>query len=307
MKRKVVKHGGSTLTISLPSKWAKANNIKPGQFLDLEQKEQHILISCNKNSSIEKTQITLSGSNEWYIHRIFRHLYTCGYDEIEANYEKKEQLMLIRKGLESLPGFEIIESNPQKCEIKCVSSLESAEYEDTVKKVMWLILSQFDYLIEDCEVKKPVMCEEVNELFKTILKLINLCRRLINKKSPYDSTTSKYAYRFLTGLMNITSFLIYSYDYSKKSNKLQFSQLEMELIKKTRDFYYQLLTAYQNLDTKKTKEFFIEREKMFDDVLELFKEKNPVIVHYFLDILKEFSSIGNLILILKLNEENRKS
>ena len=42
-----------------------------------------------------------------------------------------------------------------------------------------------------------------------------------------------------------------------------------------------------------------------DDILEVLKEKNPVISHYFLNILKELSSIGNLILILKINEENQ--
>ena len=304
MKRKVVRHGDSTLTISLPSKWAKANSIKPGQLLNLEQTDCGIFVSSNENYPIEKTEITLSWDKEWYIQRILRHLYTYGYDEVSVNYAKKEQLLLLRKGLESLPGFEIGESNPKICKIRCVGSLESTEYDDTVKKILWLILSQFDYLIEDCGVKNPIMHDEVNELFKTISKLINLCRRLINKRPPYDSTISKYAYRFLTSLMNIASFLIYTYDYSKKMNKLQLSQSEMELVTKTRGFYYQLLMAYQNLNVEKTKQFFSEREEMFDVVLELFREKNPVITHYFLDILKELSSIGNLVLILRLSEEN---
>lgn len=304
MKRKTVKHGGSTITISLPSKWVKANNIKPSQFLNIEQSKEGLIISPDK-IYFEKIETTLSNDKEWYVHRILRHLYTCGYDEIIINYLTKEQLALIRKGLEWLPGFEIIESNPKLCNIKCVSSLETAEYEDTVKRILWLILSQFDYFIEDCNAKNPEMFQEVSELFKTILKLINLCRRLINKKSPYDTATSKYSYRFLTGLMNISSFIIYSYEYIKKIDKLDLADSELEFIIKVRDFYHRLLLSYQNLNIEKTKSFFEEREVMFDDILEILKNKNPVVMHYFLDILKEFSSIGNLILINKINEENK--
>lgn len=304
MKRKIVKHGDSTLTISLPSKWAKANNLKQGQFLNLEQSNKGLIVSGDK-AYFEKIEIILSNDKEWYVNRMLRHLYASGYDEIDINYSTKDQIVLIRKGIEGLPGFEIIESNFKSCRIKCVSSLESAEYEATVKRVMRLILSQLDYFIEDCGNKKSDALEEVNELFKTIFKLTNLCRRLINKSSPYDPVISKYSYRFLTSLMNISSFIIYSYDYVKKTNKLNLSGIENEFIAKTRDFYNRLLLAYQNLNVEKTKSFFEEREAMFDGILELLKDKNPIIIHYFLDILKELSAIGNLILIRKINEEDK--
>jgi len=188
MKRKIVKHGDSTLTISLPSKWAKANNIKNGQFLNVESSPKGLLISSDEMSP-EKLETEIKGDQEWYVYRILRHLYTHGYDEIVMKYSTKEQLSLIRKGLKNLQGFEIVESNSKFCRIKCLTSFGEAEYESTVKRVMWLILSQFDHFIEDVNKKKPLMNEEVNEIFKTILKLNNLCRRLMNKKSPYDSVT----------------------------------------------------------------------------------------------------------------------
>jgi len=52
-------------------------------------------------------------------------------------------------------------------------------------------------------------------------------------------------------------------------------------------------------DDKEFLKFFDEREAMFDDVLEVIREKNPIVVHYFFDILKELSALGNFILILK--------
>ncbi len=305
MKRKTVRHGYSTLTVSLPSKWVKNNKIKPGQFLHLNTSKEGILISTDREEHFDTIETSLSSDKEWYIYRILRHLYTYGYDEVKINYSKKEHLALIRKNLDQLTGFEIVESNSKYCKIKCVISIDDQEYENTVKRVMWLILSQFNYFLEDADKnKKPVMHEEIVEIYKTISKLNNLCRRLINKKTPYDSVTSKYAYWFLTSLLNISSFILYSYDYAKKTDKIELTKNEFELVTKVRDLYHSLLQAYQNVNIENTRGFFDEREAMFDDVLETLKEKNPVITHYFLDILKELSSIGNLILILKVNEEN---
>ena len=48
MKRKIVQHGQSTLTLSLPSKWVKKNNIKKGQLLDVNVSEKGLLISLDK-------------------------------------------------------------------------------------------------------------------------------------------------------------------------------------------------------------------------------------------------------------------
>jgi hypothetical protein len=89
-----------------------------------------------------------------------------------------------------------------------------------------------------------------------------------------------------------------------KNNKLKLTEKEFEFVKVTSESYYKLLLAYKNLNIEKTREFFEEREALFDDILEVLREDNPVITHYFLDILKEFSSMGNLIISLRVNEVN---
>jgi phosphate uptake regulator len=303
MKRKVVKHGISTLTISLPSKWAKANKIKNGDLMDLEVSKDQLIVSW-EGGHFEKVETTLKGGEEWYIHRILRHLYTSGYDEIKVNYSNKGQLELIRKAIVCLTGMEILESNPKYCILKCVVSPDDSEYGEIVERLLWLIQSQFDYFLEDCKKGTPAMREEVLEIHKTVSKLNNLCRRMINKRPLYDSTLSKYVYWFLTSLLNISSYILYSYDYSMKNNKLKLTEKEFEFVKVTSESYYKLLLAYKNLNIEKTREFFEEREALFDDILEVLREDNPVITHYFLDILREFSSMGNLIISLRVNEVN---
>ena len=83
MKRRVVKHGASTLTISLPSKWARANKIENGNSLNIEVAKERLIISSSDERHFDDVETTLTGKEEWYVKRILRHLYTSGYDEIK--------------------------------------------------------------------------------------------------------------------------------------------------------------------------------------------------------------------------------
>ena len=303
MKRKIVQHGNSTLSLSLPSKWVKSNNIQKGQFLNIDIAERGLVISQEKIkfSSIE---INLSNEKEWYINRILSHLYTYGFDEIKINYTEQKQLSLIRKMLAELTGFEIVESNPKYCIIKAVASIDTIEFDNNIKRILFQILSQFDYFIEDIEKKSYSNFDETLEIHKVVTKLINLSKRLINKNLVFGKNTSKYAYNFLIGLMNISRSIIYSYKYAKTNNS-KLNEIESNLIKKTRDFYQELMGAYQNQDMIKIKSFLDERETISEDSLEILKEKNPVVIHFFFDMFKEFSAISNFVIILNTNRENK--
>lgn len=303
MKRKIVQHGNSTLTLSLPSRWVKENNIKKGQILDIEPSEKGLLINLDK-AKFDSIEINLSDEKEWYVHRILSHLYTYGFDEIKVNHTISNQLSLIRNSLKDLSGFEVVESKTNYCEIRSVTSIDASEFDSTMKRIFWQIISQFDYFMEDIEKKEYLNLNENLEIHKVIVKLINISKRLINKNIIYGRVTSKYAYNLLNGLLNISRSITYSYDYAEK-NKCEFGKNEIDLIKKIREFYYKLISSYQNLDMKNVKLFLDEREATIGKSLEILKEKNPVPMHFFLDMLKEFSNITNFVILLSTNKENK--
>ncbi len=303
MKRKIVKHGESTLTISLPSKWVKSNNIKQGQELNIDTQQEKMIISIEKKH-YDTIQITFSKEEEgWAIGKILRHLYISGYDEIDINFTGQEQLEEIRKGLNVLTGMEVIESKHDKCKLRCVVSIDEAEYDSIIRRTLNLVSSQLEYLIDDCKSKKPSTYNEVNELFFTFSKLCNLSRRLINKKNIYNSIQGKYAYDFLNGLIEISLFIKYSYEHFKKNSKIDLKEKELDFVIKTNEFFQDLVLAYNNLNLNKVKNFSLEREKMFDKVLNLLNSRNAIIIHYFLMMLRNMTPIANHILMLKIDKE----
>lgn len=203
-----------------------------------------------------------------------------------------------------LTGFEIVQSNPIYCIIKLVASIDTIEFDNNARRILFQILSQFDYFIKNIEKESYSNLDEALEIHKVLTKLINLSKRLINKNLVFGKNTSKYAYNFLTGLLNISRSIIYSYKYAKTNNS-KLNEIEFNLIKKTRDFYQELISAYQNQDMKKIKFFLDKRETISEDSLKILKEKNPVIIHFFLDMFKEFLAISNFVIILNTNKENK--
>lgn len=303
MQRKIVKHGKSTLSVSLPSKYVQANNLKNGQLMNIEVSRGKLILSA-KEKHFDKIETDLTESEEWPIVRILRHLYTAGYDEIDVKYTQ-QKLPLIRKSLHHITGLEIVEVSPTHCKLKCMSSLDENEYDSLIKRIMWMVLSEFDRFLEDIA-EGTLATDEVQEILNTVSRLCNLCKRIINKKSIYDSTDSIYAYDFIDSMIEMSVLVLYAYDYLKKNKNIKLTEKEVAFIKQTRDYFYDLILAYQNTNLEKTRTFFEQRKETFDGFLELLNGKNPVIMHYFLMILRNLTPVGNHIIMLGLRKKDKQ-
>ena len=57
MIRKVIKQGHNTLTVTLPSKWVKSRDIKPGDDINIKEKDNGLLITSEKCLESNKSDI----------------------------------------------------------------------------------------------------------------------------------------------------------------------------------------------------------------------------------------------------------
>jgi phosphate uptake regulator len=304
MKRKVVKHGEGTLTVSLPSNWVKNNNLKSGELVNVEPSRGKLVISID-DKSFEPVTISLDSGDEWYIGRIIRHLYTSGYDEINIKYSSSKQLPQIREDLKLLMGLELVKSDNGICRLKCMVHTEESGYNQIVRKIMWILLSKLDYLFEEGEKGNFEMSNEIKELHITLCRLCNLCKRLINKKEIFDSVNAKYAYDFFNAIIEISVLINYSYDYLQGQKKPSLSVPELELLKQIRDHYQELYNAVVNDKKDKVQKFFELRKDNFEKNLDLINKEDPTIIHYFLMMLRTLTPIGNHIAMFNV-EKDRK-
>ncbi len=112
--RKVYVSGGSTYVISLPKKWVKKTNLKPGDSLVVTEHGSSLLIETSvieKESRIKEIRISQITSSE-ALERTLIAYYLVGYDTIKIKLDRKNHLAYresIRNILDYLIGVEIVE------------------------------------------------------------------------------------------------------------------------------------------------------------------------------------------------------
>src|SRR3989338_5785197 len=98
MKRRVIKQGNNTLTITLPRKWAEKHGIKAGEEIEVEEKSETLLISSSNGKQIATKEIDLSDFGP-LIPRVIYALYKKGYDKIHLQFSDKSALPLIQSAM----------------------------------------------------------------------------------------------------------------------------------------------------------------------------------------------------------------
>ena len=112
--RKVYVSGGSTYVISLPKKWVKKTNLKPGDSLMVTEHGSSLLIGTSaieKESLTKEIKISQITSSEALERKLIA-FYLVGYDTIKIKVDRKDHLAyreIIRNILDYLIGVEIVE------------------------------------------------------------------------------------------------------------------------------------------------------------------------------------------------------
>ena len=84
MRRKVIKQGHNTLTVTLPGKWVNKMGIKPGDELDVTDQDRGLLISTEKGPNLSSITVDISDLTPALIWRYILSAYRAGYDEIRV-------------------------------------------------------------------------------------------------------------------------------------------------------------------------------------------------------------------------------
>ena len=94
MKRKIIKQGISTLTISLPSKWVKQFNLEGGDEVEVIESDQNLIISTSQRIKAKSITLDITGLPDKIVWRYFTALYMSGYDEILIRFSEPKQPQL---------------------------------------------------------------------------------------------------------------------------------------------------------------------------------------------------------------------
>ena len=195
MKRKVIKHGPATLTVSLPRSWVRQSGIRKGDELNVEVEGSLLKVYPGiAHMEPKRIQADFSGLGESGVHSILSVLHKSGYDEIDVHVSSKEGMKAVQERVNTfLHGYEIIEQTSKGCVVRSISSDQPSEIDTLLRRCFLVAISLARSSMEALEAGEAAKLSDALALETTSNRLSNYCERLINK-SPYKDEKSIYRY-----------------------------------------------------------------------------------------------------------------
>lgn len=279
MRRKVVQHGPSTLTISLPANWVRDFNIKKGDEISIEQTKEGLVLSAGKERHLGQKHINVTGMQE-VIGRAVSALYKAGYDEIIVEYASPEELERIHSTVgTSYVGFEIVDEAKDTVTIRKVSEPTNEEFHALFRRIFHFLLSTGTEGLEAAQKNDKAIYHRLVLRDKSINKLANFCRRVVNKRGQNDYTHETAVYHIIEQLEKIGDHYKDINEHLMKKGKISKRMLGCYeqvngLLRDYEDLFFSFTLAKMNAFIIKTKAVIAEIDGDTDDHIIAFALKS---------------------------------
>lgn len=213
MKRKIVRHGPSTLTISIPMDFAMRNNIHAGDEIEISESEGKLIIGSKKDIITKgiikffmrdrKLQLNTVGNKRellLYHQNLTREAirilvataYKFGIDELEIYFDDSKVAEILQQQIrEVLIGFEIVDQGFDFCIIRNIAKEDFSNLTNLIDR-LHQILKSMSAGVYQCVLGKKNIAKYVVEMELMSNKIENLCERMLNKNRFCESTLKLY-------------------------------------------------------------------------------------------------------------------
>ncbi|MFH1589331.1 MAG: phosphate uptake regulator PhoU [archaeon] len=292
MIRKAIQLAGKTLVVSLPSKWAKKNNIVKGDELIVDEEEKSLVISTEKLKEREKIVLNTAELGK-YDPLYIAYLYQAGIDEIRINYDDQSVFTAIQEKLPDLMGYEIIDQGQNYVEIKNISIELEEEFENILRRTFHIIEEMGRSSLEAIKENNKGKLKVVLPLENSVDKFTDFCKRVLNKRGYKDSKKTQFYYVIIRDLEKIADY------YEKISsyvieNGFNLSKELIELYNEANEFFSLFHKLFYKFDKDKASEFQKKKKELSKKANELMKTSKREELYIVYNLMSFVKMTGNL-------------
>ncbi|MDP3728317.1 MAG: AbrB/MazE/SpoVT family DNA-binding domain-containing protein [bacterium] len=180
MKRSVILMGGKTFVLSLPAAWIKKYQIQKGEELDLEEKDNAIIVRTDNKPFGKELDIDFSVL-DLMLNRGLGAIYKAGYTKAKIHFQTKEQLQKIEETLQrTLIGFEITKQEKNYVLIESLAEIKAEEFAASLKRLFYSLEMMNEELTQALVSGDLLALQKVVAKDGQINRLADFCRRVIN-------------------------------------------------------------------------------------------------------------------------------
>ncbi|MFC1727966.1 AbrB/MazE/SpoVT family DNA-binding domain-containing protein [Nanoarchaeota archaeon] len=221
MKRKIIKQGHNTLTMTLPSDWVKKQGLSAGEEVDLIETDNSLIINGDGAGEPKKAEINIKDFTIPLLWRYFQAAYRAGCDEIKIVFDTSKKKYqdayhyyttqfdyaklgeklppkpgnaMIQEVVNRFIGVDILESGEKYCLVKELGGVSPKEFETSLRRIFLVIIQMFDRVyeaIEKNQIGDPTLCKEIHTIDLNVDKFVDYCARILNKTNTKFSDKEK--------------------------------------------------------------------------------------------------------------------
>lgn len=211
MHRKITRTGPATLTVAIPAKWAKTNNLKPGDEINIKDINNKLVIS------VEEAQKTRSQTIE-YDPLLFKDILTKAYsqssEEIMIRY-KKHIPASAKNIIKEFIGLKIVEENPNKLVLSKIVTTSNSKESVILRRIYLLIKNSFEENPPQFQdLKELLFVSHINNKNDVELEVLT---SIYNELSTIQKPIFDESYGYIRNIFELTYKQKYSFD--RETNK----------------------------------------------------------------------------------------
>jgi phosphate uptake regulator len=258
MRRKVIKQGNNTLTLTLPRKWTLKCGVKPGSELDVQEQGSNLVVS-NVAQVQNEDSITVDVSNldRTSIGTLVQGLYRYGYNDITVTtgdvstpHHRIGKPVPVSRVIHDMTsrfvGSEVLSSSSKSFSIKRITSESREEFDTVLRRVYRLLNEMIDTFNDGIEKNDINILESIEFQHINIKKFVNYSLRLLNKFGHPDAKKTAFYFTIIQYLSKIDDFVKNAARYIA-NNKYEMSQRATKVTKDIGNsvkMYYDLFYDY---------------------------------------------------------------
>lgn len=287
MKRKLIKQGAGGLTVCLPKKWTDANNLKPGNEVNIEEDNNGLVLTGYSTKPIKEKTINLGGYGLTQVRSVIASAYKAGYSQI--NLKSVPQSSNINEIINTFTGLEIIFQSKDQAVIKSFLTTEPKEIENLIIKMFQIIKSFEETIIEEWGNIDQKYLESART---NIQKLRDHCLRSINLTKFGGDKTYDY-YDLVTSLEKLMSKYKSIAEYI-----IRYKPKKSATLKEIFFLFSQFYDAFLNKSFTEAEKVWVYHHKWRKELLkpELIKKNKDEFFVFYYAVMEELQHVSSRIL-----------